>query len=217
MHFCSACQLALPHGHYCQDDETYCDRCWSCPDCARPVPNGGRCAECSAPQVELGRVLPEVVCFLAELGLRLSDPLCVQPVGRPAAAYVAHDLAQLWLAQSGLPQTQLTAGLPRWVQRRMLLQLGYTQLANRLLIDDNPFRGGGLHLCLQLEQKVGSDQLVGHLQGLTSEGLEVDARGQEPRRDPLQKAPLPYAPGLKARQRSQVARALRGQLDGIAG
>ncbi len=216
MDFCAACHLALPDGHYCQDDETYCDRCWSCPDCARPVRNGGRCAECSGPQDEGELLLPGVVRFLEDHGLHLVGLPWVQPTGRPAAPQVAHELAQLWLAQNGLPQTQLTAGFPRWVQRRMLLSLGYRQLANRLLIDDNPFRGGGLHLCLQLEQQVGSHQLVGHLQSLPSVGLKVDSGGQEARRDPILVAPFPSAPGVKARQRGEVARALRGLRDGRA-
>lgn len=163
METCAACHCNLPDGHYLQDDDCYCDRCWSCPDCARPVPGGGRCAACQTPGVEVSRVLPGVLGFLQTLGIEMTrtPPVGLRP-GRPAAVcagLLAHELTYAWQAEHCPQQSsQLREGLARWVQRRMLLQLGQTRLARRLVLDD--IRSGSLRRCLRLEARVGERRLL---------------------------------------------------------
>lgn len=154
---CAACHCPLSNGYYLQDDALYCDNCWSCVECARPARGGGRCAECS--EDEPVDLLPRVLDFLRKLGFEpLTPPSQVVP-GAVEAGLLVRELAHAW--QCELPP-KLRRGVARWVEHRLLLSLGYPELANRLVIDDK----GPLQLCLEIQASVGEEEVLGAVRRL---------------------------------------------------
>lgn len=91
--------------------------------------------------------------------------------GLPAAtcaAALAHELTHAWQIENCPDQSrQLSEGLTCWVQRRMLLSLGYTQAANRMVMNEDHVYGDGLRLMLHLEDHVGTSNLLKKVRMLT--------------------------------------------------
>jgi hypothetical protein len=72
------------------------------------------------------------------------------------ASIAAHEHTHAWQWEHCPGQTlQLKEGLARWIQLKVLLDLGHKNRAHELIMDECPVYGEGLRLCIQLEKKVG--------------------------------------------------------------